>query len=732
MNSFSFFATCPKGLSDLLAAELRDCGAGEIVERAGGVHFQGSLEVAYRACLWSRTANRILLRLAEFEARSADDLYAGVSNIDWSLHLAPAGTLACEFTGSQSPIAHTHHAALRMKDAVVDQFRNRTGERPSIDTTSPDVGLFVHAHRDTATLYIDLSGESLHRRGYRIEGTPAPLKENLAAGILLRAGWPRLMKEGAAFLDPMCGSGTFVIEAALIARDIAPGFLRQRFGFSQWLQHDEALWQRLKQEVDRRREQAQPYAGSIRGFDVDGSAVRVALGNADRAGLRGFVHIERREIAGADRGGSERGLLCVNPPYGERLSDEESVRLLYQKLGQRLREEFVGWEAAALIANPQLGREIGILAKRSHTIWNGPIECRLLRFQIEARRFESGEKPQGALLRDPEGARARPGAQQFANRLGKNYKAIGKWARKEGVRCFRVYDADMPEYNFAIDLYQGAEGDENSRWLSVQEYAPPKTVDPEKARARRDEALSAMPEVFGIGLDRIFPRTRRRAKGGGQYGKRDSQGDFHTVEEGGLKFLVNFTDYIDTGLFLDHRPARALVRELAKGQRFLNLFGYTGTASVSAAAGGARTTTTVDLSNTYLEWAQRNLELNGFKWPDHRLVRADCLKWLQEQVDLKEGGPRFGLIFLDPPTFSNSKKMEGVLDTQRDHVRLIGQAAQLLTPKGVLIFSTNYRRFKLDEAALPELKIEDISAQSIPQDFQRHADIHQTYRLSWG
>lgn len=727
---FVFFATCPKGLSDLLAGELREFGAAELHERAGGVHFQGGLDVAYRACLWSRTANRVLLQLSEFDAASADELYEGVLKIDWREHIGAGATIACDFTGSQTPITHSRHATLRIKDAIVDQLRERTGERPSVDTDNPDISVFVHAHRNRATLYLDLGGDSLHRRGYRVEGTAAPLKENLAAGILMRAGWPQMAKEGAAFVDPMCGSGTFVIEAALIARDIAPGLQRQKFGFTRWLKHDEALWQRLKEEAVQRRDQATVTAGAIRGFDADGSAVRVALGNVGQAGLRGVVHIEKRDVTRADRGGAEFGLLCVNPPYGERLGEEAGVRQLYKQLGQRLKEEFVGWEAAVLIANQQLGREIGILARRSHAVWNGPIECRLLRFDIDARKFEDGEKREGVLLRDAEAARARPGAQMFANRLTKNYKELSAWVKKEGVSCYRVYDADMPEYAFAIDIYQSAEGDK--RWLVVQEYAAPKTINPEKVRSRRDEALSVLPEVLGVDLKHIHLRTRRQSKAGDQYKKRDDKGAFHVIDEGGLKLRVNFTDYLDTGIFLDHRPVRAMIRELAQGRRFLNLFAYTGTATVAAAAGGARATTTVDLSNTYLEWAQRNLQLNGFSGSSHQLVRADCFQWLEHEASLADLGPRYGLIFMDPPTFSNSKKMEGILDVQRDHVRLLTLAGKLLAPKGILIFSTNYQRFKLDRAALAQFQIEDISAASIPRDFKRNSDIHQTYKLSAG
>jgi 23S rRNA (guanine2445-N2)-methyltransferase / 23S rRNA (guanine2069-N7)-methyltransferase len=718
----TLFAIAPRGLSELLAEELKALGSTHLRVLSGGVHFQGTLEVAYRACLWSRVASAVLLELRQFDADTPDELYAGVREVDWREHLAPAATLACEFTSTQSPFQHSQFAMLRTKDAIVDQLREVRGARPSIDTAQADVRVHVHAQRRRVTVSVNLAGESLHLRGYRIRGGIAPLKENLAAGILLRAGWPEMARAGAAFVDPMCGSGTFVIEAALIARDIAPGLLRQRFGFEGWSQHDATLWQRLKAEAEERRTQRTAH-GPIRGSDSDASAVRIAHENIERAGLSKVVHVERRELERLERPGEGAGLLCTNPPYGERLGEQPELEALYRQLGAKLREQFEGWRAVVLTGNAELGRAIGIRARRVHTLWNGPIECRLLRFDVEPRWFESGRDSPGVILRDAAEARARPGAQMFANRLKKNLRELEPWAKQSGVSCYRVYDADMPEYAFAIDLYQGED-----RWLFVQEYQPPRTVESEAARARRDEALSVLPELFGIELDHIHFRTRRKHKRGEQYTKRSEEGVFHRVHEGGLEFLVNFTDYQDTGLFLDHRPTRALIRERAAGERFLNLFCYTGSASVYAAAGGARTTLSVDLSNTYLAWARRNLELNKFGARDHQLLRADCVRWLETQSALAQRGPRFGLIFLDPPTFSHSKSTR-VLDVQRDHVHLITLASGLLTPQGTLLFSTNAERFRLDREALAGLTIEDLTTQSIPRDFARHARIHQCFEI---
>jgi len=721
-----FFAPAPRGLSDLLAAELRLVGATNVRERGSGVHFTGSLEVAYGACLWSRIANRVLLQLHTFEATTPEQLYSGLQQVDWQKHLEAERTFACEFTSAQSPLTHSYYASLKMKDAIVDQWRDRTGSRPNVDTDAPDLLVHAHAARSTVTLYVDLAGDSLHRRGYRERGVAAPLKENLAAGILMRSGWPEVAAAGGAFIDPMCGSGTFAIEAALIAGDIAPGSLRKRFGFHGWRGHDDSAWQRVLARAAERRGRAVVSVPLIHAYDSDAGAVRVAIQNIAGAGLQGKVHAEKRELSSLTNPGPERGLLCTNPPYGERLSEESALTPLYATLGERLRASFTGWQAAVFTGNPSLGRAIGIRARRSHTLFNGPIECRLLRFAIDEKSVEPPPREADTtLLRDAATARARPGAQMFANRLAKNRDALASWARKDGVSNYRVYDADMPEYAFAIDLYEA-----ERRWLVVQEYAAPKTIDPQAVRQRRDEALSVLTEVLNVDLAHVHFRTRRRTRGKEQYEKREGKGEFHIVHEKELKFLVNFTDYLDTGLFLDHRPTRALLGELARGRRFLNLFAYTGTATVHAVAGGARASLTLDLSRTYLDWAQRNLEINGHKGTVHQFLQADCVSWLAEQSAAGERGPRFGLIFLDPPTFSNSKRMADVLDVQRDHVSLIRQTASLLSPDGILIFSTNYERFDLDQAALAELTIRDITASSIPRDFQRHKDIHQCFHIT--
>jgi 23S rRNA (guanine2069-N7)-methyltransferase / 23S rRNA (guanine2445-N2)-methyltransferase len=744
-----FVASSPRGLADLLARELVAFGALDVREQSTRVSFRGSLEVAYRACLGSRTANRVFLQLGEWDMATTEDYYAAARSIDWAQHIGPGVTLACDYTGQHPAITHTHFGALKLKDAIVDRLRESQGYRPDISTDQPGVRVHAHVQRSKVAVSLDLSGESLHRRGYRGAAGEAPLKENVAAGVLLRAGWPQLAAEGAEFLDPMCGSGTFVIEAAMIAAHIAPGRARQYFGFLGWRQHEAALWERVQAEAETGIIAADDFTLILRGQDRDANAVRAARANAQRAGVDGLVRFgvqpladarpmrlpAQTQAAAADAQPptARLGLVCVNPPYGVRLEDQEGARALHRELGEVLRTHFQGWSAAVL-TGADMGLELGIRAHRTHTMWNGAIECRLLRLNIEADAFRERVADRGAARVDTTLSDT-AGARMFANRLGKNIKQLQRWVRDTGVSCYRIYDADMPEYAFAIDQYQvvGREGagaeatpEVPQVWLHVQEYAAPPSIDEQAVRRRRAEAFSVLPEVTGVPAERIRVRIRRRQTRGNQYQKVAAQFQFHVVEEGGLKFRVNFDDYLDTGLFLDHRPTRARIREIAAGKRFLNLFCYTGAVTVFAAAGHASSSTSVDLSRTYLDWAERNLGLNGLARRDHSLVQADCREWLAEAA---HGRERYDLIFLDPPTFSNSKRMEGVLDIGRDHGALIDACVRVLAPGGLLVFSTNAQKFKLDATLAERYAVQDITAATIPRDFERNPRIHRCYDI---
>lgn len=698
----SLFATSPRGLQDLLAAELESIGLEGVHAQRGGVIFDGDLKAAYRVCLWSRIANRVLLPLAEFEAEDDDGLYRGAGTIDWAAHLGTDNTLAVDFTGIKSAVTHSRFAAQRVKDAVVDQMRETSGGRPSVDVREPDVRINVHMHRKQVTVAIDLSGESLHKRGYRETGVTAPLKENLAAAMLYRADWPAIAAEGGGFVDPMCGSGTLAVEAAWMASDTAPGLLRTRFGFLHWRGHDDTVWKGLVDEALERQEAGMERLPPIVAFDNDLQAVRLAMANVERAGLGGRIHVERRENAAASApSGVATGLVATNPPYGERIGEQHELLPLYLRLGETLRSRFPGWRAMVLNG---AGCQIGLRPDKSWQFFNGPLECRLERFEI------------GDAAAESTGRQAAP---DLVNRLQKNERQLRKWRAREDVSCYRLYDADIPEYALAIDVYNSESGE----WLHVQEYEPPGSVDAGKAQGRLRAALSAIPAATGVPPERMVFKVRRRQRGAEQYNRMSEQSRTLVVNEGPCRLEVNLTDYLDTGLFLDHRPVRRWLGEHAGAKRLLNLFCYTGAVTVHAAVGGAASTTSVDLSKTYLAWLRRNLSLNGHDDRSHTTVHADAREWLDKCRD------EFDLIFLDPPSFSNSKRMEGSLDIQRDHAGLIERAMARLTSGGVLVFSTNLRNFKLDSAIKSAYAAEDRTRWSIPKDFERSQRIHQCWFL---
>ncbi|HEY0179147.1 MAG TPA: THUMP domain-containing protein, partial [Dokdonella sp.] len=383
----AFFATCPKGLEYLLRDELAALGAADAREARAGAHFSGPLELAYRACLWSRLASRVLMPIAEFAAADADALYAGMRGVDWAEHLDADGTFAIDAVAAASALKHTQFIALRAKDAIADQFRERTGARPDVDVERPSLRLNLRLHRDRATASIDLSGTPLHRRGWRRGQGEAPLKENLACAMLLRAGWPDVAAAGGALLDPMCGSGTLLIEGALIAADVAPGLARDYFGFLGWRGHEAGVWRRLVADAQAR---AAAGRGALRpvffGYDHDAAVLEEARRNAQAAGVAACVAFAAQPVERLRRptGGDARGLAICNPPYGERLGERSALARTYRTLGERLREELAGWRAAVIVADDELGHALGLRAERRYVLYNGAIECRLLLFDLGA------------------------------------------------------------------------------------------------------------------------------------------------------------------------------------------------------------------------------------------------------------------------------------------------------------------------------------------------------------
>ncbi|MFJ5158129.1 bifunctional 23S rRNA (guanine(2069)-N(7))-methyltransferase RlmK/23S rRNA (guanine(2445)-N(2))-methyltransferase RlmL [Pantoea sp. NPDC088449] len=698
----SLFASTARGLEELLKSELDALGAQDLQVVQGGVHFQADDRVMYQSLLWSRLASRILLPLGEFGVWSDLDLYVGAQSIPWTDMFDSNTSFAIHFSGTNEVIRNSQFGALRIKDAIVDSFTRQGLERPSVDREQPGIRINAWLNKDRVSIALDLSGDSLHQRGYRQQTGAAPLKETLAAAIVMRSGW----QSSTPLVDPMCGSGTLLLEAALIACDRAPGLLRTHWGFHRWKKHNQVIWQDVHAAAkERARVGTAAATARFFGYDNDSRVLESARANARRAGVFELFTFTQQDVIKLKNplaGQDITGTVLSNPPYGERLESEPALIALHSQLGRIMKQNFGGWNLSLFSASPELLSCLQLRADRQFKAKNGPLECVQKNYQLAATSGEGSAQI----------------AEDFANRLRKNLKKLEKWARQSNIDCYRLYDADLPEYNVAVDRY--------ADWVVIQEYAPPKTVDANKARQRLFDVISATLSVLEIPANRLVMKTRERQKGKSQYQKLGEKGDFFEVQEFDARLLVNLTDYLDTGLFLDHRIARQMLGKMSAGKDFLNLFAYTGTASVHAGLGGAKTTTTVDMSRTYLEWAERNLRLNGLTGRQHRLMHADCLSWLRESDE------QFDLIFIDPPTFSNSKRMEDDFDVQRDHMMLMQNLKRLLRRGGTIMFSNNKRGFKMDLDGLSRLGLQaqEITQKTLSQDFARNRQIHNCWLVS--
>ncbi|MBA2710918.1 MAG: bifunctional 23S rRNA (guanine(2069)-N(7))-methyltransferase RlmK/23S rRNA (guanine(2445)-N(2))-methyltransferase RlmL [Tatlockia sp.] len=696
---YSLFISCPKGLEYLLEEEMKALGLQVTRVSPQGVFGEAELAVIYHLCLWTRIANRIQLILFSGEVLNEQTLYQLANQYPWQTVFSADKTLAIEFHGLSTHIRNSMYGAQVIKDGIVDHFRQFKGMRPNIERDNPNIRIHAYLKNSELTVSLDLTGYSLHQRGYRKEAGEAPLKENVAAAMLIRAKWPLLSQEGYALQDPFCGSGTLIIEAAMMAAQIAPGLLRHDQALIHWVQHQPSLWEKIREQA---LQLVKPIKLKLRGTDSSQKMIAIAQANAERAGVLPLVEFSVVEVNDC-RPAHEKGLMITNPPYGERLSDATQLTPLYHQLGSTLHAHYQGWSAAFLTSNPMLAKATGLRASKFYTLFNGSLECKLYCLKLDA---------DNQLKNKEEGLSA--GAQMLANRLKKNLNHLQKWAKRNNITCYRVYDADLPEYAYAIDLYND--------YAMLQEYAAPASIAAHKVEKRSLEVIQIVPAALGISADKLVVKQRKQQKGTNQYQKMNQTRHSMTVVEGSAKLKVNLYDYLDTGLFLDHRLLRMRFANLKPGTRFLNCFSYTASASVHAALAGA-ITTNVDLSKTYLSWAEDNFKLNQLDPAQHQFIFFDCLEWLKICRD------RFDVIFLDPPSFSNSKRMTENLDVQRDHESLIDLAMRLLTAEGTLYFSTNFRQFKLAPEVSQKYKVQDISAETIDLDFKRSKRIHQCFLI---
>ena len=695
---FEILVTTSKGLDNLLMEEI---GAllpeKNLRTRPGQVYFDGELKDVYTLCLWSRLANRVLVKLAEGKIDSAEDLYQLATSINWTDQFALEKTFVVDFNGTNRTINNTQFGALKIKDAIVDQFSHRLGDRPSIDKRAPDIRIQARVRRENCAIFIDASGQSLHQRHYRQHTGQAPLKEHLACAMLMRSGWTN--DTSMPLYDPMCGSGTIAIEAALIASHRAPGLNRTRWGFDNWKPHESSLWEDALEQAQN--SQIKPDV-SIFANDLDRRVLNHAKQNADSADVMGLITFNNSDATKLQIEAAA-GFIVSNPPYGERLNELTELLPVFQQWGKHLKSHFQGWKMSLLTANRDIFKQLKLVSSKHYAMNNGAIECFLVNYELNDKNCEERENQ----FVDSD----------FSNRLAKNIKGLSRWLKKQNTNCYRLYDADLPEYNVAIDRYDD--------WLVVQEYAAPKDIPEQKARKRLHEVLVALPAATGISADKIVLKTRQQQKGTKQYQKVSEKKSYISVYENGAKLNVNLTDYLDTGLFLDHRITREMIQQRSKNKDVLNLFAYTGSVSVHAGIGGAKSVTTVDMSNTYINWAKQNVQLNNIA-SANQFIQADCLDWLDTHDQ------HYDLIFIDPPSFSNSKRMDTTWDVQRDHIALLDSAFKRLNPGGEIFFSNNLRSFKLDEDALKQRDItfKNISKQTLPEDFKRNPKIHHCWILT--
>ncbi|MGM0516272.1 MAG: bifunctional 23S rRNA (guanine(2069)-N(7))-methyltransferase RlmK/23S rRNA (guanine(2445)-N(2))-methyltransferase RlmL [Pseudomonadota bacterium] len=709
----------PPGVETALAEELRHLTGAAISDRPFGASGDLSPALVYRILADSLIAGRVYLPVARGHADDADSLYSLVSRVDWSAHLDVDASLAVSATGGNAGLRHTGFVATRVKDAIADQFRDRVGRRPDVDAAHP--GLRIHCHvqaQGEAILSIELSAGSLHRRGYRVDGGEAPLRENLAAGLLWRARWPQVAAAGGALFDPMCGSGTFLIEGAIAAIGLPDSLRRRRLGSPAWKGHRLDEWETI---IDAGAngwlaQPLEPDALRIVGADRDPLQLAAAHANIEQVRLGESVEIQRadafRDPVPESVQEAGHGLLISNIPFGQRIANDRETTD-WNRLCNRWVRDLSGWYWGIL--RPSEGETPWPLRfERRFAVIHGGNEVEFLRGRFGEKSLRRPSGPHALARRlISEGREHRSTAVDFANRLKKNWKQRQS-LRRQGDTALRVYDADLPDFKLALDWYLTEDGE---AWLDVQEYQAPKQIDPQKARARLAAAVAAAVEVLGIDEDCVVVRQRARQSGRQQYGRLGEEHIERVMRERDTRLLINLTDYLDVGLFIDHRLLRDRIAEQARGKRLLNLFCYTASASVRAAVAGAASTTSVDLSNTYLDWAERNFALNGLETDgSHRLIRADVLAWLKRARAERE---RFDVIFLDPPSFSNSKAMSDTLDIQRDHAELIEDCMGLLAPNGVLLFSNNRKGFTLNPVIGNRFHLDDLSRKTLPKDFGR-------------
>ena len=749
-------AACAFGLEAIVKRELIALGYDAKVAQPGRVEFEGTWPDVCRANLWLRVADRVLVKVLEFPAADFDELFDTVKDHDWSELIAADSAFPVTGRSRLSQLSSVPAVQRTVKKAIVESLKREHG-KSDLPETGVTYKIDVALLNDVAQLTLDTTGDSLHKRGYRKLTGKAPIKETLAAALVDLSVW----KPERMLIDPFCGTGTIPIEAAMTGMKIAPG-LNRSFACSDWSQIPSAAW---ADAIDQAKSEIVHDADlQIIGSDIDVEALEMAKYHAKQAGVDRQIHF-RQQAFHELQSQRKYGCIVTNPPYGgERLEDLRSVQPLYETFPGIL-QKLDTWSLFVITNVPSVEKIFQRRANRRRKLFNGRIECMYYQYlgprppkgyfdddYVEpvaevaeevsvsnARKAPERQAQLGIVSEAPAQKTApssasyqrgdaaapifgglqpkdREQADLFRSRLTKRARHLRKWPTKRGITCFRLYDRDIPEIPLVVDRY----GDN----LHLTEYERPHDRELGRHAAWLELMRTTAAETLEVDVERTHLKSRDHDAR--QYEKVANQRQRVEVEEAGLKFLVNLTDYVDTGLFLDHRNTRLMVHSEANGTRFLNLFAYTGSFTVYAADADADSTVTVDLSKNYLQWAQDNLKVNGLFGPEHKFIDMDCMAYLERSVAKKK---KFDLIVVDPPTFSNSKRTDEDWDVQQRHVEMLNMIAQILTPGGVVYFSTNFRRFKFDEANLVGFEtIFEISRQTVPEDF-RNKRIHRCWRM---
>ena len=703
-----FIALTSIGIENLLVEELTDIGATVTKQTVGSVRFEGDTTLAQKVCLMSRFATRVLMLIEEKEGvNDKESLYKFARFQPWQEWFGPTQTFAVDFNGTNDSLKNTQFSGLVIKDAIVDYFNDLYEQRPNVDKQDANVRVVARLSRQGVAMYIDYSGPRLSERGYREGQGKAPIKEHLAAALIKRSGWLDNVQQ--PLFDPCCGAGTILIEAAGMARNEAPGLFREGFAFERLPSFRVAKYKELKAQLTAQITDPKLW---LIGHDNDANVLSKAVENARRADLADVIKFKQSDATKLTSVAKLPGVVISNLPYGERIGSMAELVSLHSALGTGFKKHFNNWKLALLGMDESLFKLLKLVKLKRYKFKNGPLDVVLNLYQLDDKQVSQSSEDKPALNFE--------GSMSFANRVKKNKQGLKNWLKQNDIQAYRVYDADIPEYNVAVDVY----GDS----AVIFEYAAPKEIDDVTAHKRLQDVITLTAQQLNIVPGNIAVKVRKKQKGEEQYTPMAKQNRTQVVEEFGAKFKVNLLDYLDTGLFLDHRLARRYIQENAKAKRFLNLFAYTGTASVHAALGGAKAITTVDLSKTYLKWGQDNFELNNISNTRYRFEQADCLKWLEHATS------QYDLIFLDPPTFSNSKRMKDAFDVQNDHIKLLTWVKKILSPSGTLIFSNNMRGFTMDEVGLIGLglKAVNISDKTISPDFKRNKKIHNSWLITHG